>query len=358
MKEKKYFLVSLDHLPEGMEIFSCNLYIFNPLNNTYSIFLHANSPLTKNKREFLRLLESKSGSVAIDLSQKRTFLAAVNKTPKDIPGLTPYEKHPLEKAREIYLHQYIKKKEQREQTDTPFVNKVELKRCINENNFTAVIQEVRDEVITFPIDISQTVSLASFLAEQLLVGDNQTNRIVAFSFLLAKDMKIKDVSSLADIICSAFLYHLGQTQLNRSLIKVPFLQLSERNQSLYRRHPGLTQHLLKKIDLEVSSDVVNTILEHHERIDGHGYPHMKKESAISITSQIIGAVSHLFEISTGRITTDTIPLLSAISQIISGTNSPGLEKIFPPSIIEVLESIHKVSKEQLILEGEDNGIKG
>lgn len=357
-KNIQYFLISLTHLPDKQEIFSFNLYIFNPINSKYSLFLNANSPLTINKREFLRLLESKAGSVAIDFSQKKTFLASTNQQAKDVPGLIPYEKHPLEKAREIYLHQYAQKQEKIEQEELPpFIRKNEIKRSILSNDFSNLISEVRDEVLTFPLDISQTVSLAIELCEELLIIDNKTNKIVALSFLLAKELKITDISSLSEIICTAFLFHLGFTQLNRSLIKIPYMQLPEKSKSYYRRHAGLTQHLLKKIQLPISDETLNSILQHHERIDGNGYPYMKSEKSITLPSQIIGIVSHIFDHAQGKTSGQTLAIQSVISQIVSGTNSPGLEKNFPTSIIEVLESIQKIGKEQLDTEGDSNGLK-
>ena len=351
---EQYFLISLEHLPAKQEIFPFNLHIYNPLTDSYSLFLHANSPLDKNKRTFIQMLENKSGSLAISLRQKKTFLYATNIDPKKIPGLTPYEKHPLEKAQEIYKLQFEKKREERE--ENPYLYKIELKRAILDNNFSTLIEEVRSEILTFSYNKTPTLSLAIFLCETLLTKDNRTNRIVVFSFILAKELKIKDEEILGQIICSAYLHHLGFMNLNRSYQKIPYQHLPEKEKSYFRRHGGLTQHLLKKIGLEIDSSVIDNILQHHERIDGKGYPYMKTEASISLNAQIIGVVSHLFDLQAGQISTEKVPLLSSIGALISGTNILGLENKFSQCIIESLESIYKVTEQQLSnSKGEEDG---
>lgn len=353
-EKEQYFLIKLDQLPANTEIYSFNLFIYNPINDKYSLFLHANSPLTDNKREFIKLLENKEGSLAVSLGQKRTFLMSTNLSAKDIPGLTPYEKHPLEKAHQLYVKNYEMKKEQRGE-DNPYLYKIELKRAILNNDYKELIEEVRSEVLTFAVDISETVSLSVFLAEELLTLDNTINRIVVTSFIFAKEMNIKEVENLAEIVCGAFFVHLGFTQLDRSLTTLPYLYLPERQKSYYRRHAGLAQHLLKKIGLEIDQGVLDTILDHHERVDGRGYPHMKNEQGIYPPSQIVGCVAHIFDYTAGNINGEKQSILSVFSQLSSGTNSPGLEKNFSASIIEVICSVYKVTEQQLTSQGEKNG---
>ncbi len=353
-KEEQYFLIELEQLPPQQEIFSFNLFIYNPLNDQYSIFLHANSPLTDDKREFIKLLEQKGGALAISLNQKRTFLLESKLDPKDIPGLTPYAKHPLEKARDLYIKALEHKREKR---PAPFIGKIELKRAIVEDNYLPLIEEAHDEILTFPVNKSSTVSLAIFLTEKLLVRDNITNRIVAFCYFIAKELQIKDEQTQAELVCAAFLHHLGFTQLNRALINAPYLFLQEREKSHYRRHLGLSQHLLKKIQLDISDNVMRIILEHHERADGKGYPYMKTDKSIYLPAQILGAVSHLFEYSAGKISGEKYSIHTVLTQFTSGMNALGLEKNFSPSIIEVFESIKQVTEEQLNSEGDTDGIK-
>lgn len=333
---KQYFNVKLEILPTKGNVYPFHLYVYNPLTKSHSPFLYANSPFTENKRIFIELIEKKGGSLSIDLKQKKTFLFSTNIDVKDIPGLVPFEKSPLEKAQEIY-----KKLHEQHLEDcikNPFNFKVELGKAIKEDNFTSIIEEAKIEILAFPVTISHTVSLASYLCEKLMPLDNSINRIVSLCFFTLKQLQIKDIEKLSEIICAAYLHHLGFTQVERSISLLPLLQQPEKNKAKYRKHAGLTQHLLKKINLNLSNNVIDHIINHHERTDGSGFPFMKIGDHISTLSQVLGIVSHVQEFSSGKINGNSESILSTITKYKSESYSSGLENGFSDKIIEQLTS--------------------
>ncbi len=333
-KNEQYFNIKLSMLPTKSNVYPFHLYVYNPLNKTHAPFLYANSPFTDNKKLFIELIEKKGGSLSVDLKQKKTFLFHTHIDVKEIPGLVPFEKSPLLKAHEIYktLHeQHLE-----DNKLTPFNFKVELSKAIEEDNFTTLIEEAKIEIMAFSITISHTVSLATFLCEKLMPQDNPINRIVILCFFTLKQLKINDEEKLGEIICAAYLHHLGFTQMERSLSLQPFKHLKEKEKGKYRKHGGLTQHLLRKMNIDLNKNVIDYIINHHERTDGTGYPFMKIGDNISTMEQVLGLVSHIVDYSSGRINGNAETISSTIRSYKNESYSSGLENGFSDKIIEQL----------------------
>ncbi len=66
-------------------------------------------------------------------------------------------------------------------------------------------------------------------------------------------------------------------------------ELSEKERKTIIAHPVLSYKILKNLDL--SQNVLLAVLEHHEHIDGSGYPRNLKGEQISFFGKIIGAAS-------------------------------------------------------------------
>jgi hypothetical protein len=199
-----------------------------------------------------------------------------------------------------------------------------------------MIIEARKEIEVFALNISPTVSLAGYLAEQLLVEDNFTNRVVAISYFLTKNFDMTNEETLADIVCAGFFCHLGYTQLKHELSHKPELELSDEEKKELKKHPGYSHHLLLKSGVEISDRCKNIIFEHHERYDGTGYPNQKHSEFIDILALIIGCVTHILEYSGGKITGSKLPLALVINRLKNKTFSTGLEFEFGDKIYENL----------------------
>ncbi len=347
MKEipQKLFHIEMSHLGE-QRIFPFHLYVHNPQSDSYSLFLVANSPLDQEKVEFIEFIESKGGQIAIDTKQKRTFLNHLDLTPDQIPSLTQrelsdYEKKRLEKLQKIENEKKLD--EQGNEIIEVYDLKSNLSECISQDNFLAMIEKARQEIEVFPLNISHTVSLATYLAESLLIEDNMTNRIVALSYFLAKNMDMKNEQTLSDLVCAAFFCHLGYTQMELSISHTAELELSPDQKKALRKHPGYSHHLLLKSKLEISERCKNIIFQHHERYDGSGYPNQKHGEFIDILALTLGAVTHIFEYSSGKINGSKIPLTTVITRLKNKTFSAGLEFEFGDKIYENLINIITIS---------------
>ncbi len=331
--QKEFFNIDIQLLPSDQEVtLPFHLYVFHPINKTYTIFLHANSPLTKEKFEFLSFIISKGGEISVSTNQKKTFLQSMNIEESEVPDLQIPQEHEL-----IALHRERREKWEKEQANNPkFHFKESLAAASESNNWMPLISQTRNEAMTLSFTISHTVSLANYLAENLLHEDNHTNRIVAMSFLLAKGCGMEDPQALGDIICAAFLAHIGHTQMDLLYTSKAQLELVASQRNEYKKHPGLAQHLIRKSELIISERCNKILYQHHERFNGSGYPEYKQGQYIEPLALVLGASAHIIEYMNGKITGSPVHLSTILNNIKEKNLSPGLELDFGDTIYESL----------------------
>lgn len=329
--ENKYFHITLELLKDK-QIFPFHLYVFNPINREYSTFIFANSPLTKGKKAFLEYIIEKNGEIAVEMTQKKTFLNHQEFTEENVPSLKRMELHDLEKKRK----QYLKLREKKQTENGVFILDEELQHAEKNGDFSKIIEEVHDEVLTFHVTKSNTISLAIHFCEKLLNKDNHINRIVSASYLLGKACNMNSEEVLSDIICSSYLHHIGFTQMDLTIVNSPTIELSDPDLKEYKKHSGLAHHLINKSKIKLEERCLNAILEHHERYDGSGYPLNKKGKYIEPVALLIGAVSHIFDYSSGRISGNITLTSSVINNIKNKTFTAGLEFEFGDTIYDNL----------------------
>src|SRR3989339_83355 len=327
MKKKDYFEISLEMLKEK-KIFPFHLHVFNPLNKQYSSYLLANNPLTQKKREFLEYIIKNGGKLAVAFGQKSTFLEETETKEEEVPSLKDAEPHPLEKARKMYQ----KILEDKDKINGPFIFQEEMNKAVEAENFAIIIERTHDEIMTLPVNLSSTVSLAVHLTDLLMTEDNYINRVVAVAYQLAKVSDMRDEEILGDLVCAAFLHHVGISQLDIAVSRKAFYAIPDEFRKEYKKHQGLAHHLIKKSGVELSKRCLDTILEHHERNDGSGYPFQKMGNKITPLALLLGAVSHIFEYATGKIDGNTRSIKSVLSSLKNKTFTPGLEFEFGDTI--------------------------
>ncbi|MBC7428653.1 MAG: hypothetical protein H7336_08590 [Bacteriovorax sp.] len=337
--EYDYFVIDIEHLKEK-KTFPFQLFIFNPSHKKFSLFLNGNRPLTKEHESFLNYILELGGKLAILKNQRKTFLVAQETQASEIPSLKERELHPLEKERLMN----IKLKEMYDEKAGAFSLQTEFELACQTDNFQKIIENARLEILTFSVTISPTVSLALHLAKTHLEKDNYLNRIVAVSYLLAKNSNIVDQDALSDIICGAYFSHIGLTQTPLTIARTPYNQLPEKEKLLFQKHTILGHHLIKKSQINLSERCKKIILDHHERAGGDGYPAMKYGEQIEVLSQVVGAVSHLFEYSSGKITGGKQSMKSIIVAMKAKSYLPGLEFDFGEKVFQSIITLINTDK--------------
>ena len=140
-------------------------------------------------------------------------------------------------------------------------------------------------------------------------------------------------NEIAVLGLGALLHDVGKTRLPRNLIRRRELY-SESERKLLEQHPKIGAALL-----ETSENIPNLthriVVEHHERIDGLGYPFGTEGSQISPLSQIVAITDAYDEMLTGRKLAPLQPL-EVLRQLYMQGNAGAFDRSLVERIIRCL----------------------
>lgn len=84
----------------------------------------------------------------------------------------------------------------------------------------------------------------------------------------------------------ALLHDVGKTEIPSSILKAP-RQLSDEEFKIMKTHPAIGYEIIRQKN-KIGGDVALGALEHHEKLDGSGYP--KSIRSISYVGQLLGII--------------------------------------------------------------------
>jgi hypothetical protein len=95
-----------------------------------------------------------------------------------------------------------------------------------------------------------------------------SERVAEYSRMIAEKLGIRD-QELEIFYYGALLHDVGKLVVRKSVLNKPS-KLSNEEYAEVKRHPGLGAQIVK--DIEFLAPAVDSVLYHHERLDGTGYP--------------------------------------------------------------------------------------
>lgn len=98
-----------------------------------------------------------------------------------------------------------------------------------------------------------------------------------------------DVPTVKQLGLGAVLHDVGELRLPQNLFKKSGVY-TEDERRLIRRHPEAGVSLLKSA-ADVPEISLRIVVEHHERLDGSGYPAGLRGDQVALTSQIVGLIN-------------------------------------------------------------------
>jgi putative nucleotidyltransferase with HDIG domain len=112
---------------------------------------------------------------------------------------------------------------------------------------------------------------------------NHGRRVAKLACAIGEKMRYCQ-AGLEHIRFAAIVHDIGKTKLLAEIVNKPGA-LDEDERVLIRKHPELGYHLLKYVRSDLI--VAEVALQHHERMDGSGYPFGLKAKDINPVSRII-----------------------------------------------------------------------
>jgi PAS domain S-box-containing protein len=109
-------------------------------------------------------------------------------------------------------------------------------------------------------------------------------RVSKLAYAMAKDMELAD-PQIEGILMAGLIHDLGKIAVPADILSKP-TKLSDLERSLVRLHPENGYAILKNIHFPWP--LAEIVLQHHERLDGSGYPRGLKNDQILCEARIIG----------------------------------------------------------------------
>lgn len=320
----KYFELSSEYLTEFRGMSPIDIYIYNETQDTRYFGVAKDYEFTDERFDEFKMMEDKGAKFQISVDDIDLFTETFG-FKDEIMDLN----NKVLKLEEIH-RENLERKEMLEHY--PFSEK--LIYAVKKSNFKLMIDRARQEIECFSIIESTYQSNLIKIISKSMLQDNQIVRGAAFCYFFSKRFGITEEIELLELVIAYLLKDVGNSQ-------VPIDDLTEINSTSEHisKHPMYSYYVLKKMPMELSQKAIRFILEHHERIDGSGYPRGKKDEHIDVNSNIIGMCDHLFAYSSGKVTGQAVDFYTVLGAISFSRSLNSLELGFFEDIKSTLASL-------------------
>jgi len=289
-EEKKKIYKSIDKrlITEGATI-DFTIYETDDSKTQMTAFLQSDSVVDGDKKVYLREIES----LYVDETEYEKYQFYAEKhlqsiaNNKDIPF--------TEKADIVY-------KKASEVMDSLFKNPDSLENMQKSQNIV-------DGFVNLTLQDEATLESIMKIAAHDYYTHTHSINVSIYSLSLAKFIGLKD-KDLEDMGMASMLHDLGKSKVDAAIINKNG-KLSDAEFTEMKNHPARGYDIALKMGIS-DPRILSGIRDHHEKLDGGGYPRGIKDKQISLFARII-AVADVFDaLTTKRSYKDAMPSFQAI----------------------------------------------
>ena len=168
-----------------------------------------------------------------------------------------------------------------------------------------------------------------------------SQRVAELSRALARRIGLPD-EQCERIYLSGLLHDIGKIGVPESVLTKPG-RLTEEEFTAIRKHPSIGAQILGTI--RQLQDVIPGVLAHHERWDGHGYPHLLAGADVPLMGRVICIADSFDAMSSTRTYRPPLPLETVLREIVRCAGSQ-----FDPALARVFVSMDFASYQRSIAE--------
>lgn len=163
------------------------------------------------------------------------------------------------------------------------------------------------------VNLSKTLISLLKESEELYSHSEEVSQL-AYQFGIYLGLGFRDVQTLK---YGGLLHDIGKVKIPKETLFKP-TRLTEEEFLIIKDHPNKGYQLLLETKQTFSKEVYSIVLEHHERIDGQGYPNGLKDKDIHPLAKIISLCDVYSAITMKRSYKDSFDEDFAISEIKKG----------------------------------------
>lgn len=179
-------------------------------------------------------------------------------------------------------------------------------------------------------DIVQTVALTVEIRDPYTAGHQRG--VSQLSSAIARQMNLPS-DQVEGIYMAAALHDIGKISVPAEILSKPG-HLNEIEMNMLRTHPEVGYNILKRIDFPWP--LAKIVLQHHERIDGSGYPNKLKDDDILLEAKIIGVADVVEAMSSHRPYRPALGIDKALEEI---SQNRGI--LYNPEIVDTCLKLFK-----------------
>lgn len=208
------------------------------------------------------------------------------------------------------------------------MNKKTLTSC---SEYTPVMDELNNltssEVISRNGNIDRQIinSLTEIISKKDKYTYEHCERVSYYCAVISEYLNLSDKMT-ADLSLNAFLHDIGKVAIPEKILKKP-TSLSENEKEVMQTHPLMGVKLMQTI--KCFKNILPSILYHHERYDGAGYPYGIKETQIPFFARIISVADSYDAMTSDRPYRKRLGKGIAFNNLISGKKTQ-----FDPNIVD------------------------
>jgi CHASE1-domain containing sensor protein len=187
-------------------------------------------------------------------------------------------------------------------------------------------EELREslEIVSRTMEASVSV-LASAVDLRDPYTSGHQRRVAELSVAIGRKLGFEE-NRLTGLRLSAMIHDVGKIQVPAEILNTP-RKLTNLEFDLIKLHPTAGRELFK--DIEFPWPVADAIYQHHERLDGSGYPEGVSGDQIILEARIIAVADVVEAISSHRPYRASLGLQAALDEVRSGKG-----KLFDPEVVD------------------------
>lgn len=155
-------------------------------------------------------------------------------------------------------------------------------------DFNGAVMEVQK--IIFEEKIFKKYPYVITLIEHVSWYYTHSVNVAILSVLLAKKVGYSK-KAIREIVIGAILHDIGVIFIDKELLEKGDLELTDEEKALWKKHAKLSTMIVKNTDIPIVSKKI--IQQHHELLDGTGYPKQLKGKEITEEAQLVGIANAL-----------------------------------------------------------------
>jgi HD-GYP domain-containing protein (c-di-GMP phosphodiesterase class II) len=168
-------------------------------------------------------------------------------------------------------------------------------------------------------------------------------RVADLSFAIGREMGLSD-HELQGLRISGMVHDIGKFTIPTEILTKP-TQLSAEEMALMRTHVRAGHEVLQSIHFPWP--VAETVLHHHERLDGSGYPQQLVGNQISLLGRILAVADTVESMATNRPYRFAKGLEAALAVLAEGKAT-----LYDPAVVEVCLRLFREGRYSLAVQGE------